>query len=52
MRLQEISQRGKPAGPVRESCGKTVLREDLSAEQSPKYRKEREAGWETFKASR
>ena len=45
---------GKPAGlgPVCESCGKTVHREDLSAEQSPNYRKEREARWETFKASR
>ena len=45
---------GKPAGlgPVCESCGKPLHREDLVAEAAPKYRKEREARWEAFKASR
>jgi DNA-binding HxlR family transcriptional regulator len=45
---------GKPAGlgPVCESCGKPLLREVLSAEQAPKYRSEREARWEAFKARR
>src|SRR5262245_1829040 len=45
---------GKPAGlgPVCESCGKPLRREDLAAEPAPKYRKEREARWEAFKASR
>jgi hypothetical protein len=44
----------KPAGfgPVCESCGKPLHREDLSAEQAPKYRREREARWEAFKTSR
>jgi DNA-binding HxlR family transcriptional regulator len=45
---------GKPAGlgPVCESCGKALHREDLIAEQAAKYRREREARWEAFKASR
>jgi HxlR-like helix-turn-helix len=45
---------GKPAGlgPVCESCGKPLHRENLSAEQAPKYRSERVARWEAFKASR
>jgi DNA-binding HxlR family transcriptional regulator len=45
---------GKPAGlgPVCESCSKPLRREDLIAEQAPKYRSEREARWEAFKASR
>jgi DNA-binding HxlR family transcriptional regulator len=45
---------GKPAGlgPTCESCGKPLRREDLVAEQAPKYRRERQARWETFKASR
>jgi DNA-binding HxlR family transcriptional regulator len=44
---------GKPAGlgPDCESCGKPLRREDLVAEQAPKYRTEREARWEAFKAS-
>jgi DNA-binding HxlR family transcriptional regulator len=45
---------GKPAGlgPVCQSCGKPLRREDLTAEQAPKYRKERQARAEAFKASR
>ena len=45
---------GRPAGlgPVCESCGKPLRREDLIAEQAPKYRRERESRWEAFKASR
>ena len=45
---------GKPAGlgPDCESCGKPLRREDLIAEQTPKYRTEREVRWEAFKASR
>ncbi|MDE4605037.1 winged helix-turn-helix transcriptional regulator [Sinorhizobium meliloti] len=45
---------GKSAGlgPVCESCGKPVRREDLIAEQNPSYRAEREARYEAFKASR
>jgi DNA-binding HxlR family transcriptional regulator len=45
---------GKPAGlgPVCESCGEALRREDLLAEQAPKYRKERETRWEAFKTSR
>ena len=45
---------GKSAGlgPVCESCGKPLRREDLAAEPAPKYRKEREARWEAFKSSR
>jgi DNA-binding HxlR family transcriptional regulator len=45
---------GKPAGlgPVCRSCGKPLRREDLIAEQASKYRREREARWEAFKASR
>jgi DNA-binding HxlR family transcriptional regulator len=44
----------KPAGlgPVCESCGKPLRREDMIAEQAPKYRNEREARWGAFKASR
>jgi DNA-binding HxlR family transcriptional regulator len=45
---------GKPAGlgPVCESCGKTLRREDMIAKQAPKYQRERQARWEAFKASR
>jgi DNA-binding HxlR family transcriptional regulator len=45
---------GKSAGlgSVCESCGKPLRREDLIAEQAPKYRREREARWEAFKSSR
>jgi hypothetical protein len=45
---------GKPAGlgPVCESCGKQLHREDLIAEQAPKYKSERERRWEAFKAGR
>jgi DNA-binding HxlR family transcriptional regulator len=45
---------GRPAGlgPVCESCGKPLRRENLVAELAPKYRKERDARWEAFKASR
>ena len=45
---------GKSAGlgPVCESCGEPLRREDLSAEQAPKYRREREARWEAFKTTR
>jgi DNA-binding HxlR family transcriptional regulator len=43
----------KPAGfgPVCESCGKPLRREDLVAEAAPKYRREREARAEAFKAN-
>jgi hypothetical protein len=43
---------GKPAGlgPNCESCGKPLRREDLIAEQAPKYRTEPEARWEASKA--
>ena len=45
---------GKPAGlgAVCESCGQPLHREDLIAEQAARYRREREARWEAFKASR
>jgi DNA-binding HxlR family transcriptional regulator len=45
---------GRPAGlgPVCESCGKPLNRDELIAEQAPKYSREREARWEAFKASR
>jgi hypothetical protein len=45
---------GKPAGlgPVCESCGKPLRREDLVAEPTPKCQSERDARWEAFKASR
>jgi DNA-binding HxlR family transcriptional regulator len=45
---------GKPAGfgPACQSCGKPLHREDLVAEQAPKYRREREARWDAFKANR
>lgn len=45
---------GRPAGlgPVCESCGKPLRRGHTIAEQAPRYRSEREARWETFKASR
>jgi DNA-binding HxlR family transcriptional regulator len=45
---------GKPAGlgPVCESCGKPLYREDLVSEQAPKYRRERKARAEAFKANR
>ncbi len=45
---------GKPAGlgPVCESCGKPLRHEDLIAELNPKYQRERDARWETFKTSR
>jgi len=45
---------GKPAGlgPVCASCGKQLHRGDLIAEQAPKYKSERQARWEAFKAGR
>lgn len=45
---------GGPAGlgPVCETCGKPLRRAELIAEASPKYRRERQARWEAFKASR
>lgn len=45
---------GKPAGlgPVCECCGKPLYCKDLVAEQGPKFRKEREARAEAFKANR
>jgi DNA-binding HxlR family transcriptional regulator len=45
---------GKSAGlgPVCESCAKPLRREDLVAEQAPKYRRERDVRWEAFKANR
>lgn len=45
---------GKPAGlgPVCESCGLPLRREDLTVELSPAYREERQARSEAFKASR
>jgi DNA-binding HxlR family transcriptional regulator len=44
----------KPAGfgPLCESCGKPLRREDLIANLNPAYRDEREARWEAFKAVR
>jgi DNA-binding HxlR family transcriptional regulator len=45
---------GKPAGlgPICESCGEPLQRNDLIAERGPKYQRERDARWEAFKASR
>ncbi|EJC74410.1 putative transcriptional regulator [Rhizobium leguminosarum bv. trifolii WSM2012] len=45
---------GKPAGlgPVCESCGEPLRRDDLIAEQNPAYRAERERRYEAFKANR
>jgi DNA-binding HxlR family transcriptional regulator len=45
---------GKPAGlgTVCESCGKPMDRKNLIAEHAPKYRREREARAEAFKANR
>ncbi|MBR1133045.1 winged helix-turn-helix transcriptional regulator [Bradyrhizobium iriomotense] len=45
---------GKPAGlgPTCESCGRPLSRTNMVAEQSPKYRREREARAEAFKANR
>jgi DNA-binding HxlR family transcriptional regulator len=45
---------GRPAGlgAVCESCGEPLRGEELSPEQAPRYRSEREARWEAFKASR
>jgi len=45
---------GKPAGlgPVCESCGKPISREDLSAALNPAYQRERDERWEAFKRSR
>jgi DNA-binding HxlR family transcriptional regulator len=45
---------GKPAGlgPVCESCGLRLRRQEMRAELNPAYRGEREARWEAFKASR
>lgn len=45
---------GKSAGlgPVCESCGQLLHREDLIVDLNPAYRGEREARWEAFKASR
>jgi len=44
---------GKPAGlgPVCQSCGKPLHREELTAEQTPEYQSERDARWEAFKTS-
>jgi DNA-binding HxlR family transcriptional regulator len=39
-------------GPVCQTCGQPLRREDLIAEQNPAYRNEREARCEAFKASR
>jgi DNA-binding HxlR family transcriptional regulator len=46
-----ICGRSAGLGPVCESCGKPVSHKDLIAEQAPRYRAEREARWETFKAT-
>jgi DNA-binding HxlR family transcriptional regulator len=45
---------GKPAGlgPTCESCGQPLHRKDLKGELNPRYRSERQARWEAFKASR
>ncbi len=45
---------GKPAGlgPVCESCGLPLRREDMIAELNPAYQSEREARWEAFKDGR
>jgi DNA-binding HxlR family transcriptional regulator len=45
---------GGPAGlgPVCDTCGAPLTREDLSAEQSPAYAREREARRDAFKAGR
>lgn len=45
---------GKPAGlgPVCESCGEPLRREDTVAERTPKYQRERDMRWEAFKANR
>ncbi|MBR0799677.1 helix-turn-helix transcriptional regulator [Bradyrhizobium jicamae] len=45
---------GKAAGlgPVCESCGEPIHRNELAAERAPKYQRERDARWEAFKASR
>jgi len=44
----------KPAGlgPVCETCGLPLHREDMIAELNPAYQFERDARWEAFKASR
>jgi DNA-binding HxlR family transcriptional regulator len=44
---------GKPAGlgPLCESCGEPLHREEMIAELSPAYKYERDARWEAFKAS-
>jgi len=45
---------GGPAGlgPVCESCGRPLRREDLVPALDPAYRAERDARWEVFKANR
>lgn len=45
---------GKPAGlgPVCRSCGEPLVWADMAAERTPKYQRERDARWETFKANR
>ena len=45
---------GQPAGlgPTCEACGQPLEREDLIAEQSPAYQRERDARWEAFKIRR
>jgi DNA-binding HxlR family transcriptional regulator len=45
---------GGPAGlgPTCETCGEPLRRKELTAAPAARYRKEREARWEAFKASR
>ena len=45
---------GKPAGlgPVCESCGQLLRREDLIVDLNPAYRSERESRWGAFKVAR
>ncbi|MGY3484488.1 DNA-binding HxlR family transcriptional regulator [Bradyrhizobium sp. USDA 4011] len=45
---------GKPAGlgPVCQACGEPLQWADIVAERTPKYQRERDARWETFKATR
>ncbi|MBV8681449.1 MAG: helix-turn-helix transcriptional regulator [Caulobacteraceae bacterium] len=45
---------GGPAGlgPVCESCGQPLRREDLTVDLNPAYRDEREARWAAFKGGR
>jgi hypothetical protein len=52
--LDESDMGGPRQGPspVCESCGKPLHREDMIAEQAPKYQAERRARCDAFKASR